>query len=419
MSAYFFLVITSFWILKPIKKSLFLRFHKSEPLELWGTLFDGARAEQLAKLLNMAVAVLAATLFIHLSARFRRQRLTYVLGALMLTALCGYVPLIAEPSALTVWSFYLFGDLFNMLMVAGFFAFQNDIASPAVARRTYGKVVLGGVLGGVFGSTFLKVQIRAYSTPTWLWICFFATLLVMIIATAVARLEGRGQGMSTEAGTGLTGFDADAGLAGARIVSRSPYLMSIVALVAIYEVVSAVIDFQFSATTTHFLDDKAIDAHLATVFMITNWASLGVQLLATGWVMRRFGVGAALRVLPLTVLIVSSGFVLLPGLWIGSFLSITDNALNYSMNQSARESLYVPTTTREKYQAKAFIDVFVQRTAKVVGLLLILMLDGMVADNFSFIRLLSVLVLGLVGLWLWHARHAGSRFEALAQTPAE
>ncbi len=419
MSSYFFLVITSFWILKPIKKSLFLRFHKAQPLELFGMVFRDARAEQLAKLLNMAVAVLAATLFVHLSSRFRRQRLTYVFCAMMLCALAAYTQVLAEPTAFTVWSFYLFGDLFNMLMVASFFAFQNDIASPDGARRTYGTVVLGGVLGGVVGSTFLKVRIGDFSTATWLWICFGATLAVMVIAGSVARVRPRAETASALQSSRLTGFDAGAGLAGARVVGRSPYLMSIVVLVAMYEFVSAVLDFQFSATTTHFLDSKAIDQHLATVFMITNWASLAIQLLATGWVMRRFGVGAALSVLPLSVLAVSSGFVLLPGLWVGSFLSIADNALNYSMNQSAKESLYVPTSTREKYQAKAFIDVFVQRAAKVGGLLLILMLDGIVADNFDFIRLLSVLVLVLAGIWLWHARHAGSRFDALAQAPGE
>jgi len=418
MSTYFFLVITSFWILKPIKKSLFLRFHKAQPLELFGMVFRDARAEQLAKLLNMAVAVLAATLFIHLSTRFRRQRLTYVFSAMMLCALAAYTQVLAEPTALTVWSFYLFGDLFNMLMVASFFAFQNDIVSPDTARRTYGTVVLGGVLGGVVGSTFLKVRIGEFSTATWLWICFGATLAVMVIASLVAKVRPRETAKGTTSSL-LTGFDAGAGLAGARVVGRSPYLISIVVLVAMYELVSAVLDFQFSATTTHFLDSKAIDQHLATVFMITNWASLAIQLLATGWVMRRFGVSAALSVLPLSVLAVSSGFVLLPGLWVGSFLSIADNALNYSMNQSAKESLYVPTTTLEKYQAKAFIDVFVQRTAKVGGLLLILMLDGIVSDNFAFIRLLSVLVLVLAGFWLWHARHAGNRFDALAQAPAE
>src|SRR5690349_8918249 len=140
MSLYFFLVITSFWLLKPIKKSLFLRFYKAEPLELFGLVFPDARAEQLAKILNMVVAVGAATLFIHLSARLRRERLVYALSGLMLVSFAIFARALTQPSELTIWAFCLFGDLFNMLMVASFFAFQNDIASPDLARRTYGTV---------------------------------------------------------------------------------------------------------------------------------------------------------------------------------------------------------------------------------------------------------------------------------------
>ena len=46
MSTYFFLVITCFWILKPLKKSLFLRNYKAAPLELWGMVFDGFRPDR-------------------------------------------------------------------------------------------------------------------------------------------------------------------------------------------------------------------------------------------------------------------------------------------------------------------------------------------------------------------------------------
>lgn len=419
MSAYFFLVITSFWILKPIKKSLFLRFYKAAPLEVFGLSFEGARAEQVAKMINVLVAVGAATLFVHLSARFRRQRLTYAMSALMLLAFAAFAELLDNPGERTVWAFYLFGDLFNMLMVASFFAFQNDIASPSLARRTYGTVVLGGVLGGVFGSTFLRMHIGDFQTATWLWICFGVTLVIMLLAASVARVQKVFEAADAPRSPMFTRFDTRAGIAGARVVARSPYLLSIVSLVALYEVVSAVLDFQFSATITHYLEGEAIDQHLATVFMITNWVSLAVQLLATSWVMRKLGVSAALSVLPLTVLAVSSGFVLLPSLWVGSFLSIADNALNYTMNQSAKESLYVPTSPTEKYQAKAFIDVFVQRTAKVIGLVFILLIDGIWAKNFAFVRILSVGVLVLALIWLRHARRAGVRFEQLAEAPAE
>ena len=59
----------------------------------------------------------------------------------------------------TVWSFYLFGDLFNTLMLASFFAFLNDSVAPGDTKRLYGPIVLGGVAGGAFGSLFVAAQI--------------------------------------------------------------------------------------------------------------------------------------------------------------------------------------------------------------------------------------------------------------------
>ena len=48
-------------------------------------------------------------------------------------------------------------------------------------------------------------------------------------------------------------------------------------------------------------------------------------------------------------------------------LNTADNGFSYSINQSAKEALYVPTTREEKYKAKAFIDMFVQRFAKALA----------------------------------------------------
>jgi AAA family ATP:ADP antiporter len=52
------------------------------------------------------------------------------------------------------------------------------------------------------------------------------------------------------------------------------------------------------------------------------------------------------------------GFTVLPILWVGSSLNTVDNAFSYSINQSAKESLYVPTTKDEKYKAKAWLSGF-------------------------------------------------------------
>lgn len=118
----------------------------------------------------------------------------------------------------------------------------------------------------------------------------------------------------------------------------------------------------------HYLQGPAIGEHFSTVFAVTNVVSMVVQLVLTSFIMTRFGVGTALMVLPPAALGGSIGFAAFPALWMGSALNTIDSAFSYSINQSAKEGLYTSTTTDEKYKAKAFIDMFVQRFAKAVRL---------------------------------------------------
>ncbi|MFT3921604.1 MAG: Npt1/Npt2 family nucleotide transporter [Myxococcales bacterium] len=428
MSGYFFLVITCFWILKPIKKSLFLEFYRPGlTLALPGfglgsagqLALTAAELELGAKVVNMIVAALAALVFVGIARRCRREQLTYVFGASSLGAFFLFTRFIDAPSAASVWSFYLFGDLFNMLMVASFFAYLNDIVSSSVARRIYAFVVLGGVIGGVFGSTVVKARISVFSTSMWLWICCAATFCIMGFALWVSRLKLPVTQHKPEEAEVVVTAGMRTGAAGARVVLGSRYLQAIACIVAIYEIVSTVMDFQFSATVSHYLEGAAIKEQLASVFLVTNVVSLLVQLLFTRFVMQELGIRAALSVLPFVVLVVAGGFAIMPLLWVGSSLSIADNALNYSVNQSARESLYVPASALEKYQAKAFIDIFVQRSAKAVGVVLSFAMSLWIRDDLTAVRYLSLVVVGLSFVWLWLARYAGNRFNELSASPAE
>ena len=423
MSAYFFLVITTFWMLKPIKKSAFLGFYRGHKLSLslgpFAASLDGPQAELLAKVLNMIVAGLATVLFVSLARRYRRQWLSYVLGGLFVVGFALFSRVVDAPSELSVWAFYLFGDLFNMLMVAAFFAYLNDSVSSDVARRIYAFVVLGGVLGGVFGSTVVKACISTLPTSVWLLTACGATVAILVIAFTVARL-GLPKRDSVVHGASPEVFvvaNVSTGRAGARVVASSPYLCAIAGMVGIYEIVSTVMDYQFSATLSHYLSGEAIGEQLASVFLVTNVASLLIQLLLTRFVMQRLGIRAALSVLPFVIVIVAGGFALMPLLWVGSSMSIVDNSLNYSMNQSARESLYVPTGA-EKYQAKAFIDIFVQRTAKAVGVVLSLAMSVFIRDDLTAVRSLSLVVVGLSFVWLLVAKYAGTRFDELSSASA-
>ena len=414
MAGYFFLVITSFWILKPIKKSEFIDYYHLDGFNLFGWQMHGSQAELLAKVLNMFVAAAAVAVFTLLSHKFVRQQLTYIFSVFSIVSLLVYFFLLANPGGGTVWTFYLFGDLFNTLMVTTFFAFLNDSVTGDQAKRLYGLVGFGGVAGGAFGAISLAALISRVSTNVWMLVLIGVMLVIMVLASAASRKIPAGHAQSARpAKPEADNKKSNAALEGARLVFRSRYLLAIVAIVAFYEMVSTIMDFQFSASVEHFVAGDT-GPHFSRVFAITNVSAIIVQLVLTSLIMTRFGVGTALLVLPIAALGGSAGFFLFPALWTGSFLNTADNAFSYSINQSAKEALYVPTTHEEKYKAKAFIDMFVQRFAKSIAVGISLVLTTFFA-SFSAIRWLSLIVAAILVVWILAARYAGRKFDELNQ----
>lgn len=420
MFSYFFLVITTFWILKPIKKAVFIQYYDERMFEILGTAFKASQAELVAKVLNMFVAFGAVVVFTWLARRYYRQQLTHIFSALFAVGFVVYAWLLSNAGPGTVWTFYLFGDLYSTVMVATFFAFLNDSVTPEASRRLYGLIVLGGVTGGVFGTSFVRLWIESLEPYAWMWICLGVGAAIALVSTWAGKLVDRAppeiQAKPDQKAPEEEEKTVNPAFEGARLVFRSPYLLSIVGIVGLYEIVSTVLDFQFTATVAHYLDGDAIGTHFSTVYTITNVTSMVVQVFLTGVIMTRFRLTVALLVLPVAVIMGSGAFLALPILWVGSSLNTVDNGLNYSINQSAREALYTPTTRDEKYKAKAFIDMFVQRFAKVLAVGVSLGVT-MVFTDFSTLRWLSLFTIVVTLVWLFAARYAGRRFHAM--TPDE
>jgi AAA family ATP:ADP antiporter len=209
-------------------------------------------------------------------------------------------------------------------MVPTFFAFLNDSVTGDQAKRLYGLVGFGGVAGGAFGSIALATLISRISTSVWMLVLIGVMLVIMFLAYAASRSIPAGDSRpsrSSEHGAGER--EGNAALEGARLVFRSRYLLAIVAIVGFYEMVSTIMDFQFSASVEHFVASAAIGEHFSRVFAITNISAMFIQLVFTSFVMTRFGVGTALLVLPIAALGGSTGFLLFPALWTGSFLMLS------------------------------------------------------------------------------------------------
>jgi AAA family ATP:ADP antiporter len=407
MCAIFFLVITTFWVMKPLKKGFLIRQYDAGGLDLGAWHLGSAEVELVAKAGNVAVAAAAAVAFAALARRLRRHRLLIALCAGFAATHALFAWLLRDPGAATAWGFYWYGDLWSTLMVVAFFAFLNDSVSPAEAKRLYGPIGVGGVLGGVAGATGVAALLDRMDASAWLAACGALAVAIALLAAAAGRFRGG-------AAAGAPAAESATGAAGAvRAVARSPYLLAIVAIVACYEVASTLLDFQFTSTVARTLDGAAIDRRFAGVFAVTNVAALAIQVVATPLVLTRLGVGAGLLFLPGAALLAQAGFAAAPALGTASALSVVDNSLNYSLQQSAREALYVPTTPDEKYQAKAVIDMFVQRFAKLGAIGLGLLLAAVLGKDGD-VRWLAVPAGFVLVAWVAVARYAGRRFETLA-----
>ena len=131
-----------------------------------------------------------------------------------------------------------------------------------------------------------------------------------------------------------------------------------------------------------------------------------MQFFLVSLIMKRFGIVVALLVLPVAVTFSSVTFFAVPTLYVASLLQISDNGLNYSIQQTARETLYVVTTPDEKYKARAFTSMFVQRLAKGLSILAVLGL-GLLSVP---IRYLSVITIAVAVLMIACGVYAGRTF---------
>ncbi|MBA4742572.1 MAG: hypothetical protein H2060_07685 [Azoarcus sp.] len=411
MGLYFFLIIATFWMLKPVKKTLLLT-HYADGATWAGWSLAPAQIELVAKELNMVIALLAAITFSLLARWLRRATFAATVTGIFLATYAVFACVADNSSTLTVWTFYLGGDLFVTAMVAAFFAFLNDSEDPFAARRLYGLIGLGGVLGGAVGSTFISTHVRLLDAASVSGLVCASALAIMLLIAGAGRIVARHPPPEPRQSISDDAPGVQAAFAGASLTLHSRFLLMIAAIVVIYEMASTLVDYQFTATVLHYVAPSDLGAHFSNVFAFTNLAAVAVQLMLTPWILRRYGVGTGLMLLPAALGLCAAGFWIAPVLLFGSLLNTADNAFAYSLNQSAKEILYVPLSRDEKYRAKAFIDIFLLRSAKALAVALGLALSVIFA-GFDNIRWLSLLVLALLTLWVLAVRWLGREYRVL------
>jgi AAA family ATP:ADP antiporter len=99
-----------------------------------------------------------------------------------------------------------------------------------------------------------------------------------------------------------------------------------------------------------------IGSFYADYFTWVNVVTAIIQLFLVSRIMRWFGVQVALYVLPVVALGAYGVIAFVPLLALIRGAKISENSLDYSLNNTARQALFLPTSREEKYKAKAAID---------------------------------------------------------------
>ncbi|KAI3438810.1 hypothetical protein D9Q98_001227 [Chlorella vulgaris] len=148
---------------------------------------------------------------------------------------------------------------------------------------------------------------------------------------------------------------------GYRLIRASPYLMHVCAYLALNYITSSFFFFEKTIVVAGVQDAASRTAWFATINSTSAFFILGLQLLATGRVLRYLGLPVALSILPASAGLMMACIVCWPTPSTVAMAEVFRKIVAYSLARPARESLFTVVSREEKYKAKIFLDTVVQR----------------------------------------------------------
>lgn len=345
-------------------------------------ILQGSRQLPVAYLLTAVLMGFVVTIHTRLQEKVQRQVLV-ISSLLFFIVTCPLFGLLfmgkeEAPSWLPL-IFWIWSNVFVVVMITQFWIVINDVFNPREAKRLIGFFGSGGILGGIIGGVFagyLAQKIPDYLLYIATGILIISCLFINYVFVwqernspqrEISFIKTKKPEESEKVGF-KTSFDA---------VRQYKFLVLLAAVVTVTEIVSTFIDFQTKA----FIEVGVVQKNMMSFFGYFEAALLVVpllfQLFVTSKIIKRYGVRFALLLYPLTILLCSLGlavFAVSAGLVFAVIIKTSDKSLSFSINQSVRELLYIPVSQKVKNRAKIFIDMFVNRVAKGVGALILMMI---------------------------------------------
>jgi AAA family ATP:ADP antiporter len=272
--------------------------------------------------------------------------------------------------------FFIWVGIFNVFVIAQFWAFANDLYTEAQGKRLFAIIGVGSSLGAWLGARASSSAVRVFGP--YMLMLFAAGLLISTvgISLVIHRRASRTKSPkdASDAGSPL-GKEGGFGL-----VLKERYLLLIALLMVVLNVVNTTGEFllgklvvaeaaRVAGTGPEALEaqQRFIGAFYGDFFSWVNLIGLGLQMFLVSRIIHFIGVRGALLILPCLAFGSYSLLLVMPVLPVVRFFKVLENGTDYSIQNTARQALFLVTSREAKYKAKAAIDTFFMRAGDVLA----------------------------------------------------
>jgi AAA family ATP:ADP antiporter len=272
--------------------------------------------------------------------------------------------------------YFLWVGIFNLMVIAQFWAFANDIYTPEQGRRLFPLIGVGSSLGAWVGSVRAGQVVATVGTSRLL----LAAAAILVCCALLVRLVNDWRPTGEARGAAAASDEKPLGRAnGFSMIFADRYLMLIAALTILLNIVNTSGEYLFGryvvdmANTTHGAGPESAAAREAFIggvysrlFSTVNLAGFVLQMFVVSRILKFLGVGKALFIHPVVAL---AGYLLMlraPSMATMAYLKVADNSLDYSLGNTTKQALWLPTSRDAKYKAKQAVDSFFVRAGDVI-----------------------------------------------------
>lgn len=403
-AAWFFFILFSYSVVRPVRETM-------------GAI-GGTKQLQGLMLVTFAAMLVAVPVYSALVNRLPRRWLVRVIFHFFSISLLSFsLTLTLGNESVRLWSartFFIWVNVFGLFATSVFWSVLADLFSSDQGKRLFGRIAAGGTVGAIAGS-LLTSQIATRVTTAGL-------LLIPIVALQAGlwcawRLEKHAakenQIRSLSADKKAESQPALGGLwEGVKHVLSSSYLGLICVFLFFVQAAGTQLYFQQAEIVgATVIDDQAKTQVFAYIDFATQVLTLVAQLLLSGLILRRLGVGAALMVLPLIYLISFATLSFYSSLPVVAAAMIAVRAASYGITVPAREVLFTVVSREDKYKSKSFIDTVVLRGGDAVSGQVFGSLRTIAGIGFAALNLWT---LPITLLWAYTAFRLGRKQKQLA-----